>query len=106
MASICTYIATVVPHHSAADALRAQNSPVAIAAFFRFHRVYHLGLVRTSVHPTKVFFAQKVDFTNMTSAVSRPQLTRAITQLNVIEGYSVQLTATLNGRGSTAEHIA
>ena len=56
--------------------------------------------------PTKGFFAQKVDLTNMTSAVSHPQLTRAITQLNVIEGYSAQLTATLNGRGSTAEHIA
>ena len=87
----------VIPHHSAANTLHAQNSPVAITAFFRFHRIYHLGLVRTSVHPSKVFFAQKVDLTNMTSAVSCPQLTHTITQLNVIEGYSVQLTATLNG---------
>ena len=72
--------ATVVPHHSAADTLRAQNSPIAdCRRIYRFRRIYHLGLVRTSVHPIKVFFAQKVDLTNMTSAVSRPQLTRAIT---------------------------
>ena len=43
----------------------------------------------------KVFFAQKVDLANVTSAVSRPQLTHAVTQLNAIEGYGARLTATL-----------
>ena len=43
----------------------------------------------------KVFFTQKVDLTNVTGAVSRPHLTRAITQLSVIEGYGARLTATL-----------
>jgi hypothetical protein len=43
----------------------------------------------------RVFFAQKVDLTNVTGVVSRPQLAHAITQLNVIEGYGARLTATL-----------
>ena len=51
----------------------------------------------------KVFFAQKVDLTNLTSAVSRPQLTRAITQLNVIEDYGPRLTATLPSWWSSAD---
>ena len=51
----------------------------------------------------KVFFAQKVDLSNVTSAVSRPQLTRAITQLNVIEGYGPRLTATLPSSWSSID---
>ncbi|KAI0270250.1 hypothetical protein BGY98DRAFT_1100800 [Russula aff. rugulosa BPL654] len=43
----------------------------------------------------KVFFAQKIDLTNVTSAVSHPQLTHAITQLNIIKGYSVHLAESL-----------
>jgi len=49
----------------------------------------------TSEARMKVFFAQKVGLTNVTSAVSRPQLTHAITQLNAIEGYGPRLVATL-----------
>ena len=51
----------------------------------------------------KVFFAQKVDLTNVTSAVSRPQLTRAITQLNAIEGYGARLAATLPSSRSSID---
>jgi hypothetical protein len=51
----------------------------------------------------KVFFAQKVDLTNATSSVSRPQLTRAISQLNVIEGYGARLTATLPSSWSSID---
>ena len=51
----------------------------------------------------KVYFAQKVDLTNVTSAVSRPQLTSAITQLNVIEGYGARLTATLPSSWSSID---
>jgi len=51
----------------------------------------------------KVFFTQKVDLTNVTSAVSGPQLTRAITQLNVIEGYGARLTATLPSSWSSID---
>ena len=52
----------------------------------------------------KVFFAQKIDLTNVTSAVSRPpQLTRVITQLNVIECYGPRLTATLPSWWSSAD---
>ncbi len=43
----------------------------------------------------KVFFAQKVDLSNATSAVSRPQLMGATTQLTSIEGYGPRLMATL-----------
>ena len=43
----------------------------------------------------KVYFAQKVELTNVSNAVSRPRLTRAITQLNVIEGYGPRLMETL-----------
>ena len=43
----------------------------------------------------KVFFAQKVNLTNVTSAVLRPQLTHAIMQLNIIEGYGTCLMENL-----------
>ena len=43
----------------------------------------------------KVFFAHEIELTNMTRAISRPQLTRAVTKLNVIEGYGPCLMATL-----------
>jgi hypothetical protein len=43
----------------------------------------------------KVFFAHEVELTNMTAANPRPQLARAVTQLNVIEGYGLRLVATL-----------
>ena len=62
---------------------------------FCFRHVYHLCLARTSLH-------LKVDLTNVTSAVSRLQLTRAITQLNIIEGYGPRFTAILpSSRSST-----
>jgi hypothetical protein len=65
--------------------LRAQSSPLAHRdRHFHFHRVYDICLARTSphLHPRrrlKVFFAQKVGPTDMSSAVARPQLTRVIT---------------------------
>jgi hypothetical protein len=43
----------------------------------------------------KVFFAHEVELTNVTGPTSRPQLTRAVTQLNVIEAYGPRLVATL-----------
>jgi len=43
----------------------------------------------------KVFFAHEVELTNVTGARSRPQLTRAVTQLIAIEGYGPPLVATL-----------
>ncbi|KAI0281131.1 hypothetical protein BGY98DRAFT_1131867 [Russula aff. rugulosa BPL654] len=43
----------------------------------------------------KVFFTQKVDLTNVTGAVSHPQLMHVIMQLNVIEGYGVCLAKSL-----------
>jgi hypothetical protein len=43
----------------------------------------------------KVYFAHGVELTNMTKATPRPQLTRAVTQLHVIEGYGSRLVATL-----------
>src|SRR5438270_7866695 len=43
----------------------------------------------------KVFFSHEVELTNVTAAIPRPQLTRAVTQLNVIEGYGPRLVATL-----------
>jgi hypothetical protein len=51
----------------------------------------------------KVFFAQKVDLTNVTSTASRPHLTHAITQLNVIEGYGARLMATLPSSWSSID---
>jgi hypothetical protein len=36
-----------------------------------------------------------VELTNLTGAISRPKLTRAVTQLSVIEGYGPRLVATL-----------
>jgi hypothetical protein len=44
-----------------------------------------------------------VDLTDVTSAVSRPQLTRAITQLNVTEGYGPRLTASLPSSWSSID---
>jgi hypothetical protein len=52
----------------------------------------------------KVFFAQKVELTNVTSTVSRPQLTRAFTQLTVIEDYGPRLVATLPSSWTSAEN--
>ena len=52
----------------------------------------------------RVFFAQKVELTNVTSAVSHPQLTRAVTQLNVIEGYGPRLVATLPSSWSSVDN--
>lgn len=43
----------------------------------------------------KVFFAHEVELTNVTGRTSRPQLTRAVTQLNLIEGFGPRLVATL-----------
>jgi hypothetical protein len=43
----------------------------------------------------KVFFAHEVELTNLTTAMPHPRLTRAVTQLNVIEGYGSRLAATL-----------
>ena len=51
----------------------------------------------------KVFFAQKVDLTNVTSAVLHPQLTHAIMQLNVIEGYSTCLAESLPSSWSSID---
>ena len=45
--------------------------------------------------PLKVAFAHEVELTNVTGAVSRPKLTRAVTQLSVIESYGPRLVATL-----------
>lgn len=69
-----------------------------VVAFFVFIVSITYVLVAPPFTPNariKVFFAQKVDLTNVTSAVSRPQLSGAITQLNVIEGYGARLAATL-----------
>lgn len=52
----------------------------------------------------KAYFAQKVELTNVSSAVSRPQLTRAITQLSVIEGYGPRLVATLPSSWSSVDN--
>lgn len=43
----------------------------------------------------KMFYAHRVELTNLSATTSSPQLTRAVTQLNVIEGYSSRLAATL-----------
>jgi hypothetical protein len=43
----------------------------------------------------KVGFAHEVELTKVTGAISRPKLTRAVTQLSVIEGYGPRLVATL-----------
>jgi hypothetical protein len=43
----------------------------------------------------KVFFAHETELTNLTASISRPQLTRAVTQLTMIEGYGSRLMATL-----------
>ena len=99
----------VVPH----------SSPTAVAPFV--HQVHCSLTVLASfvfivfttyvwlAHPftpdarIKVFFAQMVGLTNVTSAVSRPQLTHAITQLNVIEIYGGRLAATLSSSWSSID---
>ena len=43
----------------------------------------------------KVYFAHRVELTNVTEATLRPQLMRAFTQLHMIEGYGSRLVATL-----------
>ncbi|KAF8262682.1 hypothetical protein EI94DRAFT_663412 [Lactarius quietus] len=43
----------------------------------------------------KMYYAHRVELTNLSATTSSPQLTRAVTQLNVIEGYSSRLAATL-----------
>ena len=43
----------------------------------------------------RVFFAHEVELTNVTGPTSRPQLTRAVTQIIAIEGYGPRLVATL-----------
>jgi hypothetical protein len=43
----------------------------------------------------RVAFAHEVELANVTGAISRPKLTRAVTQLSVIEGYGPGLVATL-----------
>ena len=85
-ASVCTHLTTLVPYPSPIGTLRAQSSPLAHRdrrRLFLFHRVYDICLARTSLHlyprRLKVFFAQKVELTDMSSAVARPQLTRVIT---------------------------
>ena len=49
----------------------------------------------TSNSRLKVSFSHRVELTNVSAATPSPQLTRAVTQLNVIEGYRPRLTATL-----------
>jgi hypothetical protein len=51
----------------------------------------------------KVFFAQRVNLTNVTGAVSRPQLTHVMTQLNVIEGYGARLAESLPSSWSSID---
>jgi hypothetical protein len=43
----------------------------------------------------RVAFAHEVELTNVTGGISRPKLTRAVTQLSVVEGYGPRLVATL-----------
>ncbi|KAI9507743.1 hypothetical protein F5148DRAFT_1284822 [Russula earlei] len=43
----------------------------------------------------KVFFAQKVELTDLSGAISHPQLERAVTQLSVIKGYGQDFVETL-----------
>jgi hypothetical protein len=50
----------------------------------------------TSNSRLKVFFSHQVELTNVSATTASPQLTRAVTQLNLIEGYYGQrLAATL-----------
>ncbi|KAH9018391.1 hypothetical protein EDB85DRAFT_1873820 [Lactarius pseudohatsudake] len=49
----------------------------------------------TSNSRLRVFFAHRVELTNMSATTPSPQLARAITQLNLIEGYGLRLAATL-----------
>ncbi|KAI0278026.1 hypothetical protein BGY98DRAFT_570358 [Russula aff. rugulosa BPL654] len=100
----------VVPHSSptavAPFVHQVHCSPLTVLASFVF-------IVSTTyvwlAHPftpdarIKVFFAQMVGLTNVTSAVSRPQLTHAITQLNVIEIYGGRLAATLSSSWSSID---
>ena len=43
----------------------------------------------------KVFYAHRVELKNLSATTPSPELTRAVTQLNVIEGYSPRLAAIL-----------
>ncbi|KAH9990656.1 hypothetical protein BJV74DRAFT_421616 [Russula compacta] len=52
----------------------------------------------------KVFFAHEVELSNVTGRISRPQLTRAVTQLNVIEGYGARLVASLPSSWDSVEN--
>jgi hypothetical protein len=49
----------------------------------------------TSNTRLKLYYAHRVELTNLSATTSSPQLTRAVTQLNVIEGYNSRLAATL-----------
>ena len=49
----------------------------------------------TSNTRLRVFYAHRIDLTNVSATTPRPQLTRAVTRLNAIEGYSSSLAATL-----------
>lgn len=49
----------------------------------------------TSNSRLKVFFVHRVELTNVSATTPSPQLTRATTQLNLIEGYGPRLAATL-----------
>ncbi|KAI9445618.1 hypothetical protein BJY52DRAFT_1315924 [Lactarius psammicola] len=49
----------------------------------------------TSNSRLKVFFAHQVELTNVSATTPSPQLTRAVTQIDVIEGYGPRLAATL-----------
>ena len=68
---------------------------IAFSIFIIFTTYVWLAPSFTPDAHIKVFFAQKVNLTNVTGAVSRPQLTHAITQLNFIEGYGAHLVESL-----------
>jgi hypothetical protein len=103
----CTYLATVVqvllPLLPFVHKVHRLLTVVALFVFIASTTYVWLAPPFTPNARIKVFFAQKVDLTNVTSAVSRPQLTRAITQLNVIEGYGARLTATLPSSWSSID---
>ena len=82
------------------------HRPLSIVIFFVFIASTSYVWLASPFTPDarlKVFFAQKVELTNMSSAISRPELTRAITQLNVIEGYGPRLVASLPSSWSSVD---
>jgi len=95
----CTYLATVVqvllPLLPFVHKVHRLLTDVAYFVFIASTTYVWLAPPFTLNARIKMFFALKVDLTDVTSAVSRPQLRRAITQLNVIDGYSTRLTAIL-----------